>query len=153
MTIRSTASASQIPPADPGGGRLARRSRRRGEADRGTAYVGTLVGSTIFLLFLLLAVQTVVHLFAASTVTAVAYEAAAAVATDPGHESEEIPLAEIEARQKLGELGRKATFDWEEFDGRQVVLEVSVRSPGFLPFDSSLLQIDRRVVVRTERFR
>jgi hypothetical protein len=153
LTIRSTASDSQIPPADRGGGRPASLWCRRREADRGTAYIGTLVGSTIFLLFLLLAVQTMVHLFATSTVTAVAYDAAQAVATAPGHQIEEIPLAEAEARQKLGGLGRRAAFDWEEADGQQVVLEVTVRSPGFLPFASPLLQIDRRVVVRTERFR
>lgn len=105
------------------------------------------------MLFLLLAVQTIVHLFATSTVTAVAYDAAEAVATDPGGEQQEIPRAEASARQKLGGLGQRASFDWEEADGQQVVLEVKVRSPGFLPFASPLLQIDRRVVVRTERFR
>lgn len=126
---------------------------RRDDADRGTAYVGTLVGSAIFLLFLLLAVQTLVHLFATSAVTAAAYDAASDVATDTGARTAEIPRAEALARQKLGGLGRKASFDWEEVDGQQVVLEVRVRSPGFLPFASPLLQIDRRVVVRTERFR
>jgi hypothetical protein len=40
-----------------------------------------------------------------------------------------------------------------EVDGNQVVLRVSVRSPGFLPFASSLLEIDRTATVRTERFR
>ena len=112
-----------------------------------------MVGSAIFLLFLLLAVQTVVHLFATSVVTAAAYDAARAVATDPGQQAQEIPQAETMARQKLGGMGGRASFDWEEVDGQQVVLEVSVRSPGFVPFASSLLEIDRRVVVRTERFR
>ena len=112
-----------------------------------------MVGSAIFLLFLLLAVQTLVHLFASSAVTAAAYDAARAVATDPGHQTQEIPRAETMARQKLGGMGAHTRFNWEEVDGRQVVLEVSVRSPGFLPFGSSLLQIDRRVIVRTERFR
>ncbi|MBO0693669.1 MAG: hypothetical protein J2P58_12280 [Acidimicrobiaceae bacterium] len=150
MTTKSTASASQTPPADTRG---RRRLGRAGDADRGTAYIGTLVGSAIFLFFLLLAVQTIVHLFATSTVSAAAYDAAHAVATDPGRRTEEIPRAEALARQKLGGLGRRVRFNWEEVDGQQVVLEVSVRTPGFLPFGSSLMQIDRRIVVRTERFR
>ena len=46
------------------------------------------------MLFLLLAVQTLVHLFATSAVTAAAYDAALAVATDPENEVQEIPVAE-----------------------------------------------------------
>jgi hypothetical protein len=123
------------------------------ELDKGTAYVGTLVGFAIFLLLLLVAVQTMVHLYATSAVTAAAFDAADAVATDPGSEAAEIPVAESVARHRLGHLGSSAKFDWVEADGQQVVLEIQVRSPGFVPFSSGLLQIDRTVVVRTERFR
>lgn len=111
------------------------------------------MGSAIFGVFLLLAVQIVVHLFATSAVTAAAYDAAHAVAAEPSHQAQEIPLAEARAREQMGGLGRSASFDWQEADGQQVVLEVSVHSPGFLPFASSLRQIQRKVVVRTERFR
>ncbi len=107
----------------------------------------------MFLLLLLVAVQVMVHLYATSAVTAAAFDAADAVATDPGAQPTEIPVAESIARRRLGSLGPSAKFDWVEADGQQVVLEVTVRSPGFLPFSSSLLQIDRTVVVRTERFR
>lgn len=144
---RSTASARPVPPAErrrPGEGR---------ERDRGTAYVGTLVGSAIFILFLLLGAQTLIHLFASSAVSAAAFDAAEAVATDPDAMPQEIPVAESQARLRLGGLGRRASFRWEEADADQVVLEVSVRSPGFLPFSSSLLRVDRTVVVRTETFR
>jgi hypothetical protein len=121
--------------------------------ERGTAFIGTLVGFAIFVLLLLLAVQTMVHLYATSAVTAAAFDAADAVATDPAGQAAEIPAAESAARQRLGRLGPSADFEWKEADGEQVVLELRVDSPGFLPFSSSLLQIDRTVVVRTERFR
>jgi hypothetical protein len=120
--------------------------------ETGTALVGTLVGVAIFLPFMLLAVQTLVHLYAVSAVTAATVEAARTVATDPA-EAQEVPLAESSARRQLGHLGASAWFDWVEVDGNQVVLRVRVRSPGFLPFASSLLEIDRTVTVRTERFR
>lgn len=115
--------------------------------------MGTLVGAAIFVLFMLLAAQTLLHLFATSAVSAAAFDAAEAVATDPDQMAAEIPLAENQARLRLGGLGRSASFKWEEADDQQVVLEVRVSSPGFLPFSSSMLRIHRTVVVRTERFR
>ncbi len=149
LTSKSTASARRAaertagadPPPD------------EGDSDRGTAYIGTLVGFAIFMLLLLVAVQTMVHLYATSAVTAAAYDAADAVATDPAGQVAEIPAAESVARQRLGRLGASADFDWKQADGQQVVLELRVDSPGFLPFSSSLLRIDRTVVVRTEHFR
>jgi Flp pilus assembly protein TadG len=132
-----------------GGAGAARREGR----DRGTAIVGTLVGFTIFILLLLVAVQTLVHLYASSTVSAATFDAAWAVATEPNDEAAEIPIAETQARRRMGRLGSSATFRWLEADGQQVAVEVEVRSPGFLPFSSSLLQVQRTVVVRTERFR
>jgi Flp pilus assembly protein TadG len=138
-------------------GRPGRRAQgggaEREERDRGTAIVGTLVGFTIFMLLLLLAVQTLVHLYATSTVSAATFDAAWAVATKPDDEVAEIPVAETQARQRMGRLGSSATFRWLEADGQQVALEVQVRSPGFLPFSTSLLEVQRTVVVRTERFR
>jgi hypothetical protein len=151
LTTKSIASAS--PPAEAGSVEAPTDGGPALEADRGTALIGTLVGFAIFLLLLLVAVQTFVHLYATSAVTAVAFDAAQEVATDPDSQAAEVPVAESRARQRLGHLGAAATFNWAEVDGQQVVLEVSVRSPGFLPFSSSLLQIDRTVVVRTERFR
>lgn len=111
------------------------------------------MGVAIFLPLLLLAVQTLVHLYAVSAVTAATVDAARAVATDPAPAALEVPLAEARARQDLGQLGSSAVFDWVEVDPAQVVLRVQVRSPGFLPFASSFLEIDRTVTVRTERFR
>jgi hypothetical protein len=147
-TSKSTASARRA--AEAAGGAS---PPGKDETDRGTAYIGTLVGFAIFLLLLLVAVQTMVHLYATSAVTAAAFDAADAVATNPAGQAAEIPVAESVARQHLGSLGPSAEFDWLEADGNQVVLELRVRSPGFLPFSSSLLQIDRTVTVRTERFR
>jgi hypothetical protein len=136
LTIKSTASA-----------------RPAAEREAGTALVGTLVGVAIFLPLLLLAVQTLVHLYAISAVTAATVDAARAVATDPEPAAIEVPLAEAGARRDLGQLGASAVFDWVEVDADQVVLRVRVHSPGFLPFASSLLEVDRTVTVRTERFR
>jgi hypothetical protein len=129
----------------------ARPAAERGQA--GTALVGTVFGVAIFLPFRLLAVQTLVHLYAVSVVTAATVDAARTVATDPAGARAEVPLAESSARRQLGHLGASASFDWVEVDGNQVVLRVRVRSPGFLPFASSLLEIDRTATVRTERFR
>ncbi len=123
------------------------------DRERGTALVGTLVGVAIFLPLLLLAVQTLVHLYAVSAVTSAAFDAARAVATNPNNQAAEVPLAESSARRQLGALGSTAVFHWDEVDGQQVVLNVVVRSPGFFPFASSFLEVDRTAVVRTERFR
>jgi hypothetical protein len=115
--------------------------------------VGTLVGFLIFMVLLLLGVQTLVHLYATSALTAAANEAAQQVATGGGAASE-VPAAEAAARAGLGSFGAERTqFDWIEVDDDQVVLRVTAMSPGFLPLSGSLQHISRTVTMRTERFR
>jgi hypothetical protein len=125
----------------------------RTETEAGTAIVGTLVGFLIFMVLLLLAVQTLVHLYATSAVTAAANEAVQQVATGGGAPSG-VPGAEAAARASIGFFGAGRThFDWVEVDGNEVVLRVTAESPGFLPLSGSLLRISRTVTMRTERFR
>lgn len=121
--------------------------------ERGTAIVGTLVGFLIFMILLLLGVQTLVHLYATSSVTAAADEAAQQVATAGGSPGQ-VPAAEAAARSELGRFGAEHTrFDWLEVDGNQVVLRVTATSPSLLPVSDGLDRISRTVRVRTERFR
>jgi parvulin-like peptidyl-prolyl isomerase len=115
--------------------------------------VGTMIGATIFLMFLLFAAQFLVRLYATSVVTAATYQAAQAVAT-AGDGPSAIPAAEDQARQRMGSFGGPhAQFIWREVDGQQVVLEVIDESPSFTPLPASYRRIERTVTVRTERFR
>ena len=140
-TSRSTASASPSPTAD------------RGGAERGTAIIGTLVGFLIFMLLLLFSVQVIIRLYAESALTSAATRAADAVASSPVPAAGVGP-AEAEARRQLGSFGaRHTSFTWREVDGQQVVLQVTGRSPEFLPGLAGWSRIVRTVTVRTERFR
>ena len=126
----------------------------RGAGEHGTAVVGTLVGFAVFLVLLLFAVQIVIRLYATSAVTSAATRAADAVASSPGPSPVAVAAAEAAARAQLGSFGaRSTTFDWKEVDGSQVVLEVTARSPEFLPGVPGWSRIARTVTVRTERFR
>jgi hypothetical protein len=126
---------------------------RRADDERGTAIIGTLVGFLIFMVLLLLGVQTLVHLYATSSLTAAANAAADQVATGGGSPAS-VPAAEASARADLGTFGAHDTrFDWIEVDQEQVVLRVTAHSPGLLPLSESLDRISRTVTVRTERFR
>jgi hypothetical protein len=119
----------------------------------GTAVVGTLVGFVIFMTLLLLSVQILIRLYAASALTASATTAAETVA-DSGDPAAAVVGAEASARSRLGTFGAtRTTFDWREVDPQQVVLQVNGRSPAFLPVPASWLTIRRTVTVRTERFR
>jgi hypothetical protein len=125
----------------------------RPRSETGTAVVGTLVGFLIFLILLLLSVQILVRLYAASALTASATNAAEMVA-DSSEPAAAVPGAEASARSRLGTFGAtRTTFDWREVDPQQVVLQVNGLSPAFLPLPASWLSIRRTVTVRTERFR
>jgi hypothetical protein len=120
--------------------------------------ISTAAGVLVFLLFLLFAVQLLFGLYATSTVTAVAHDAAlrAAAAGAP-------PLERIEAdaRRSLGEVGSTAGFTWGLDDtdgdgaGDTVVLEIVAAPPRFLPASISTVigqeEIRRVVRVRVEQ--
>lgn len=125
--------------------------------DRGAGLISTAAGMVVFLMFLVFAVQLLYGLYASSTVTAVAHDAAQRAAT-----SSAPPLAviEAEARDSLGEVGDEADFAWGEedtdADGRAdtVVLRVVATPPRFVPGSLGegvgLGPIDRTVRVRIE---
>lgn len=110
----------------------------------------------VFLVFLLLAVQVLVGLWATSAVTGAAVDAARRVA---GEAAADRPAAraeaEQEARRALGRFAAQVRFTWE-MTADEVVLRVEARQLRFVP---SLLgglgagQIDRTVRLRLERER
>lgn len=126
--------------------------------DRGAGLISTAAGVVVFLVFLLFAVQLLFGLYATSTVTAVAHDAAQRAATHGAP-----PLAQIEAdaRGNLGQVGSSAAFIWssDDADGDgiddTVVLEVIARPPRFVPPSIGgavgLDQIRRVVRVRHEQ--
>jgi len=126
------------------------RSARSG-ADRGAGLIGTIAGVTVFLAFLLFAVQLLFNLYATSAVTAAAYDAARVVAGSAGGD---VARAEDHARQVLGRYAERVTFQWS-VDADTVALRVTAENPIFLlpavggavGFD----EIDRTVRVRVER--
>ena len=122
--------------------------------------IGTLAGVTAFLVLLLFAAQVLLNLYAVSTVTAAAFDAARIVAGGDGGAVAQ-PEAERQARRLLGRVGDDARFTWSYVDtdgapgADHVALRVQVESPSrllpylHLPFQ----QVDRTVTVRVERDR
>lgn len=107
-----------------------------GEPERGAGLISTAAGIIVFLVFLLFAVQLLFGLYASSTITAVANDAALRAASAGAPSLAEI---EAEARRSLGEIGESASFRWatddSDSDGADdtVVLEVVARPPRFIP--------------------
>ena len=130
----------------------------RANAEAGAGLLSTAAGVVVFLVFLLFAVQLLFALYASSTVTAVANDAASRAAS-----ADAPPLAVIErnARDSLGEVGKTASFEWdlEDADGDgeldTVVLEVVTQPPRFIPRSIGgsigLDEVRRTVRVRTEQ--
>ncbi|MFP5255660.1 MAG: hypothetical protein ACLGI8_07390 [Acidimicrobiia bacterium] len=104
--------------------------------DRGAGLVSTAAGTLVFILFVVFAVQLLFSLYASSTVTAVAHDAAARAASDP-----QAPLTPIEAdvRRQLGRMGAGAELSWraEDSDGDgladTIALRVVVVPPRLVP--------------------
>ena len=125
-----------------------RTSTRSGED--GTGLLGSVVGVTVFLVLLLFAVQVGLNLYATSTVTAVAFDAAREVA---GSASGVDATAAAEARAR-GVLDRfpdeQLAFEWE-LDADTVAVTVRATRSRLLPnvrlpFET----IERTVRVRRE---
>ena len=120
--------------------------------------MGTVVGITMFLVLLLLAVQVLVGLYAKSVVTAVTYDAAKNLAgADQGDSPSGRAEAETTAKGQLGRMGQETSFDWSGTGPDAVRLTVRARRPTVLPrtlVDGSPLgDIERTVQVRMERVR
>jgi hypothetical protein len=118
--------------------------------------VASLSGVTAFVVFLLLAVQVCLDLFATSAVTAAAYDAARVVAgADAGQSPHAMTVAEADARRSLGHYGARIRFHWV-IDERSVRLRVIAVHPRVLPTAFSrplgIDVVDRTLRVRTETF-
>lgn len=130
----------------------------RGRGAAGAGLLSTAAGVVVFLVFLLFAVQLLFGLYASSTVTAVANDAASRAASA---NAPPLGTIEAEARASLGEVGEGATFEWavDDSDGDgdpdTVVLEVVARPPRFIPpsigGSIGLDEVRRVVRVRTEQ--
>lgn len=117
----------------------------------------------VFLGFLLFAVHLTINLYAKSTVTSHAYDAARQVARsdidhgDAGAVRRAQSLAESDVRASLGDYAERIeAFDWSGSDADVVRLRLRVQNPSFLVFGGSALgveTIDRTVTVRVERVR
>lgn len=150
-TIRSTASARPAIPADRALSGSGRRDGRRESA--GSGLIDTTVGFLIFLTLLLFSAQLLVRLYASSAIASAASHAAEQVAYSPDPAAE-IPVAEAGARRQLGSFGNsRTTFAWGPLGGNVIVLKITGRAPGFVPFDAGWRTITRTVIVRVERLR
>ena len=126
--------------------------------DRGAGLLSSSAGVLVFLMFLVFAVQLLFGLYASSTVTAIAHDAAQRAAT---RNAPPLSTIEAEARQNLGRVGNDATFTWttEDADGDgqddTVALRVVTRLPRFVPQSLGGLgldDLDRTVRARLEVF-
>lgn len=126
--------------------------------DRGAGLISMAAGVLVFILFVVFAVQLLFSLYASSTVTAVAHDAAARAASDPVAPREPI---EADIRAHLGQMGEEAVLTWgdEDDDGDgipdTVSLRVVVAPPRLVPRSIGdgvgLGVVDRTARVRIER--
>jgi hypothetical protein len=127
-------------------------SSSSGADDAGAGVVSTLVGTAIFLLFLMFAAQLLLGLYLTSVVNAVTYDAAktaagASVVHDGGGGGR--ARVEAAARRQMGRFGPAAEFTWT-VDDDAVRLTVRVARPPVLP---GLLPAVRSPIERTARVR
>lgn len=126
--------------------------------DRGAGLLSTAAGVVVFLVFLLFAVQLLFGLYASSTVTAVANDAAVRAASA---EAPALSVVEAEARRSLGKVGDAASFTWDTEDSDRdgevdtVVLKVVATPPRLIPPSIGgaigLDEVRRTVRVRLEQ--
>jgi len=120
----------------------------------GSGLVSTLAGVTMFLALLFFAVHLVLNLYGASTVTAVAFDAARIAAGSSGDEG----AAQDYAEELLGGYVERGALelDFSGSDADTVRLRVVAEHPtaDLLPFVELPFDVtDRTVVVRRERVR
>lgn len=125
------------------------RTTSRTSAEDGVGLVSSLTGVTVFLVLLLFAVHLVLNLYATSTVTAAAFDAARVVAGRDGDEAE----AEGRARELLdGYSAEDLTFEWT-YTPDFVELRVVANHPTDLLPGVPYGTVDRTIRVRLERLR
>ena len=123
-------------------------------AEDGSSAITSVFGVLIFLGFLLLATQVLVHLYATSTVSAVAFDTARRAAAE-GASCAAID-APARARRALGGYGQRIDEPICSTQGQETVVTISGPTPARLvdAFGSGLGldRIERTARVRTERF-
>jgi len=139
------------------------RPRRLTQPDRGAGLIGIIAGVSVFLAFLLFAVQLLINLYATSSVTDAAWDGAREVAGaridhhDPSTLAAAETQAEVRMRAELGRFAQRVVFDWTGTDAASVSVRVRGTTPRFgLPGLSGPLgfdTIDRTVLVRVEVLR
>lgn len=127
--------------------------------DRGVGLLSSAAGILVFLVFLMFSVQLLFGLYATSTITAVANDAALRAAAE---KAPAIAVIEADARRTLGRVGDEATFAWSTDDSNgdglddTVVLEVVAHPPRLIPRSIGgaigLDDVRRTVRVRQEAF-
>jgi Flp pilus assembly protein TadG len=134
----------------------------RGCGDGGAGVVSTAVGMLVFLMFLFLAMQVMFGLYATSTLRATLADAASRAASRGGS-PDELDRAEHDARDALGEIGRRPStvvdLELVDADGDGVADTVAGRAqavpPRFVPASvGGMLGFDRITAsarVRVER--
>ncbi|MEO7459211.1 MAG: hypothetical protein ABIY49_03715 [Acidimicrobiales bacterium] len=104
--------------------------------DRGAGLISSAAGVLVFLMFLMFAVQLLFGLYASSTVTAVANDAAQRAAT---RNAPSLAVIEADARANLGRIGDDASFTWtaedNDGDGEEdtILLVLVAVPPRFVP--------------------
>lgn len=123
--------------------------------ERGTGILGSFFGAIVFLAFLALATHTFVGLYASSVVTAVAWDDARKVATDPGNADAQA-AADADIRTRLSGFS-DTTVEWKTNSTGDIGLSVGVKRPVLLPKPlvaaAGVDRIQRTVWVREERMR
>jgi hypothetical protein len=127
--------------------------------------VSSLAGLTVFLLFLLLAVQVLVGLYATSTVRATLHDAASRAATGGTDQADPVHLARLsdQAEASLGAMGERTDIRLRLVDddgdgtGDVIAGEAVSVPPRFVPRSVGGMvgfeEIRASVRVRIERFR
>jgi hypothetical protein len=122
--------------------------------ESGSGPLSTVFGIAIFLGFLLLATQTLVHLYATSTVSTAAFDAARRAAADGGGGC---PEAVARARSLLGSYGARSEVRYSCATTADA-LHLTVQGPTPATFLAGFGQavgrsgIERTATVRLERF-
>jgi hypothetical protein len=133
------------------------------DPERGSGLIGIIAGVSVFLAFLLFAVQLLINLYATSSVSDAAWDGARQVAgaridhRDPSSVARAEAAAEARMREELGRFSERVAFDWTGTDADAVVVHVRGTNPRFgMPGLSGPLgfdRIDRSVLVRVEVLR
>lgn len=145
-------------------GSRAEGSGRRRSDENGTGVVASVFGVGVFLALLMLAVQVAFVLYARSTVSAAAFDAARLVSGAPAAQSGSSQLASSQLasseaaatahlRTLLGGYGNRAVVKWQ-VGAREVSVTVTMRLPMLLPLGvpggASLADVQRKVVLQRE---